>query len=49
MKSIFEAPQLELNVFSVEDVVTTSTGPLNAETSGSGDEKPFDSLFNGNN
>ena len=45
MKNVFEAPEMELNVFSVEDVVTASTGPLNAETSGSGDEKPFDSLF----
>ena len=32
-------------MFSVEDVVTASTGGLTGETSGDGDQKPFAELF----
>ena len=49
MKNLFEAPELELNVFSVEDVVTASaTGGLTGSESGDGDKGTFDSLFGQN-
>ena len=46
MKSKFEAPELELNVFSVEDVVTASA--LIGEETGDGDSGAFGDLFGQN-
>ena len=46
MKNKFEAPELELNVFSVEDVVTASaTGGLTGSAEGDGDKGSFGDLF----
>jgi hypothetical protein len=49
MKNKFEAPELELNVFSVEDVVTASaTGGLTGSEAGDGDSGAFGELFGKN-
>ena len=45
MKDQFHTPEVEVNNFSVEDVVTASS--LTA-TTGSGDEGTYDSLFGQN-
>ena len=47
MKNKFEAPELELNVFCVEDVVTASAGLTGSEY-GDGDSGAFEDLFNKN-
>ena len=46
MKNRFEAPELELNVFSVEDVVTASA--LIGEAEGDGDSGAYGELFGQN-
>ena len=49
MKNRFETPDLELNVFSVENVVTASaTDGLTGNEQGDGDSGTFDSLFGRN-
>ena len=45
MKNKFEAPELELIVFSVEDVVTASTGLINGGAGDNPDNKSFGDLF----
>lgn len=47
MKEKFEAPKLELNIFSVEDVVTASTGGglIDGGAGDNSDNKSYGDLF----